>query len=570
MRIVAGALALSLAGRAGAQVVERNLPPAPQSTAPALPAPVVAAVGTDDRPIGPPVRAIALLGARDPVLAQASDGVSAAPGLRLPPAPARMILARYLGRPLSRKLIADAEAAVTRFYRAAGYPFVSISTPEQEVTAGLLQIRVIELRAGQVRATGEHRTPAGYIEGRVRLEPGQPIDADALSQDLDWLNRNPFRQVGAVFSPGDALGVSDLALTVTEVRRWQVYGGVSTSGSDATGRAREFAGLQVAGLPGLPDALLSYQFTASPDLFDGGHTQYSSHAARASLPVVPRGAIELTYDHVATSQPVEDFVSRQNIDEAAIGYRTALTDLIPGTRSPILVDLSFGAEARRATRRLLFGDSEVARARADVFQLYAGYTANLIDRLGQSSLSATLHASPGGIGGRNGDAALAAFSGRPDASATYAYVNGQASRYTRLPRGFAVTTDISFQYAGKALPETEQVALGGPSAVRGFSLDDGGFDSAVVFRNELRVPGFRLVPPRLGGDALQARLFLDIGYGRTYATERALTALSTGVGLDYRLAHHLQLGADAAFPLKDGARTHAGRCRLEARVTMSY
>ena len=60
----------------------------------------------------------------------------------------------YLGQPLSRKLIAEIEAAIARQYRDLDYPFVSLSTPEQEITGGVLQIRVVEFRTGKVAVKG--------------------------------------------------------------------------------------------------------------------------------------------------------------------------------------------------------------------------------------------------------------------------------------------------------------------------------------------------------------------------------------------------------------------------------
>lgn len=202
----------------------------------------------------------------------------------------------------------------------------------------------------------------------MRTRPGDPIDARRLSDDLDWLNRNPFRRVQASFKPGDGLGRTDLDLAVTEARPWRVYGGYAQSGSAATGRDRYLVGAQAAGLPFVPDAVLSYQFTGAADGFQVAHPQYVSHAARASL---PRQALELSYDHVESNQPVQDFVPRQVTAEVTAGWRGALSnfsraDFVLAGALTLRGDAALGIEARQTARTLLFGGIDVQHATIDV------------------------------------------------------------------------------------------------------------------------------------------------------------------------------------------------------------
>ncbi|MFX5085227.1 POTRA domain-containing protein, partial [Acinetobacter baumannii] len=60
----------------------------------------------------------------------------------------RAALSGFIGQPLSMALIADAQAAIAGVYREASHPFVSVSIPPQEVTAGTLTLRVIEFALG--------------------------------------------------------------------------------------------------------------------------------------------------------------------------------------------------------------------------------------------------------------------------------------------------------------------------------------------------------------------------------------------------------------------------------------
>ena len=562
--------ALSAPRLADAQAIERNLPPAVQS-APSVIVTPVAPSDTDARPLGADLLAVVALGPSEPV----RSGVAA--GLHLEAAPrldgrTRRRLTVLLGRPLSRKLIAQVEAQIVRGYRAAGFPLVSVSTPEQEVSSGVVQVRVIEFRLGAKTAPGA-REPA-YLLSRVRARPGQPIDARQLAEDLDWLNRNPFRNSQAAFSPGSGLGLTDLVLQTVETKPWSVTTGYANSGSPLTGFDRYFAGASVA-LPLLHDAYASYQFTGSNDVLfsqsrplNGARDPlYLSHSGRVVVPTLPRQDVEASLSFVQSNE-FGDFTAHQTTEEASVAYRSALSNLLAVLPGEAVV----GVEARRETGRTLFAGEPVQSGSVDVFQVYLSYTGAETDALGRSNLDLTLHVSPGGVGASNTDAAFAVASQGRSRSAEYGYVSGDLSRYTALPAGLGYSLSLIGQYAPNPLPLTEQIGLGGPSLVRGYTLDDGVFDSGLVARNELRAPAFSVLA-RLGkgvADQLAPFAFFDAAYGRNLYTRADSTPLGTGLGADYQLGRHLSAGLTAAWALKSEGLTRPGRFRLESRVALSF
>ena len=207
------------------QPVERFVPARPEAqpveVAPAVPL----AVDADEQGLGVDLRAIAFIGADDPVLVRAGGEIDITRVARLDDPAFRAQIAGYVGRPISLAMIAEIEALVATHYREAGFPFVSVSTPPQEVSGGLLQIRVVEFRAGAVTSNGGERISGERVVAGVRLQPGETIDAARLSEDLTWLNRNPFRRMEAIFSPGGVLGETLLDIRVDESKPWQVSGG---------------------------------------------------------------------------------------------------------------------------------------------------------------------------------------------------------------------------------------------------------------------------------------------------------------------------------------------------------
>ncbi len=186
------AIALFLAtvwvAAAGAQAIERNLPSTPQGApgggviAPVTPS------SDDARPLGATLQAIVLLGPNEKIHVNPPAGVSIGEVGRLRGAAAvnaiTELLKPYLQQPISLKLISQIQADIAGYYRRQNYPFVSLSTPEQEIGRGVVQIRVIEFRAGEVSVKGESDEDTVRLRGRIGLEPDESINSQELADDL--------------------------------------------------------------------------------------------------------------------------------------------------------------------------------------------------------------------------------------------------------------------------------------------------------------------------------------------------------------------------------------------------
>ena len=339
-------------------------------------------------PLAPALQAVVLLGEQSAPLSDegVAAGVDANRLTDIDTSRLRRALSPFLGRPLSRQLISLIEAAIVREYRGQGRPFVEVSTPEQEITRGVLQVRVVQFRLGAVAVQGGAPGEAQRIERSLRLTPGQPIDAEKLGQDLDWLARYPFRTIQPALSPGAAFGQTNLTLTEARQRPWRVYAGYANSGAPATSSDRIFIGGEIGGLL-VPDSVLAVQITGAPDFwyangkpFGRAHPAYESAAARYTLPLAPRQEVEISVNALQTNQAIEAFEERQNVTEISLGYRGALSNLLP-----LPGDVLAGVEAKRQSRHTFFGDVQVLGATADAFQVYVGWSLQARDPWGASS-----------------------------------------------------------------------------------------------------------------------------------------------------------------------------------------
>ena len=159
---------------ASGQVVERNLPPATAHAEDNVQVPK-AALADDPKPIGPPLSALIAINGGESLAPTAAStaGVDLhrIPGLR----GQERRFASFIGKPISRKLIAEIQAEVVRLYRNSGHPFVHLSTPPQEISGGVLQIRVLDIVLGKTKVAGADKGEAAYIARRVSLKPGDSI-----------------------------------------------------------------------------------------------------------------------------------------------------------------------------------------------------------------------------------------------------------------------------------------------------------------------------------------------------------------------------------------------------------
>ncbi|QBJ78241.1 ShlB/FhaC/HecB family hemolysin secretion/activation protein [Aquitalea sp. USM4] len=562
-------LTVTVSEFAAAAPIELNPAPVPQIQRQMILPPNVVPGSEDATPLGANLTGIVLLGTDDVSVADGGAGIDASRVARLNTPEGKAILMPWIGRPLSRKLIAEIEASIARYYRQRGFPFVSLSTPPQNIGSGVLQIRVLEFMDGKVSVQGTSAATASRLRGLIRQQPGEAIDTYQLTADLDWINRYPFRQAQAVFTPGASFGRSDLDVQITEAKPWRAFLGYANSGTQATGMDRYFAGAMVGGLL-TSDSVLSYQYTTSHDGVNanghlGGeyaHNRYLSHGLHLDLPFASRQKIELTFNHVETNTSSNPFLARNLTDEISFGHRFSLSNIsrLPG-------DIAYGVEVKRERQKTYFGNVEVLDSKLETDQIYLGWNALWQGADSKTGLDATLHISPGGMNGDNTDKAMRTFTSNRVNNSDYQYLNVRLTQLSRLPKSWSLRNELIMQFSSNALPNTEQAGIGGEGLVRGYLLDDGAYDSLVVSRNELHLPTINM----LGADSLlMPYLFVDGGYGRNHHNAGSQHALSAGIGMDYQLGRTLNASASWAHNFWQASQTHSGDNAVEVRVTMGF
>lgn len=560
--------------------------------------PQVALEGSDDAtPLGVDLRGIAIIDKRQ---AAAQSGTADAPidlsraGPLLQDAAFAARLEPFVGKPLSRKLIFDIRAEVTRYFRQINRPLVAVTIPPQEISTGVLRLEVLPFQVGKKRAEGNIWTPDDHLLKTVRSASGEEIASDELIEDINWLNLNPYRKLGVVFEPGAKPGTTDIIIRSDEQKPWSVYAGYRNSGSRKDDLDRLFAGFNIANIPFLDDQL-SYQLTASPtviesgDIFDlEGTKGFLSHSLSYFAPLTyPNGwrhKLQLEAGYIQSFNDLTSPFTQFNRTLQLYGeYAIPLN-----SRSSIIREFYGAIDFKQQQNDTFFANIPVSETTLDIVQFVAGVRGNFTTPLGwskagagnknqarrtrgQGSFDLRFVVSPGGLGSRNSDAAFAAASGDADASASYVYLYGSVNHVTPLPRKFSWDTEIAFQLSNEALPSLEQFSYGGYNSVRGYLTNEASGDNGIMLRNDLVFPGFELLGASgKVNDWLTPYAFVDVGHSTDRFAGTTSNLASIGLGLDYQLQSNLSATLTYSHILRDGTETEAGDSTIFGSVTSRF
>ena len=481
------------------------------------------------------------------------------------------LVAAQLGQPLSLASLNEFVRAVIVHYRAHNLPVVDVSVPPQDITSGVLQLVVVESRVGAVKAEGNHWFRDRLITGPVRLRAGSRIYTDTLQSDLDWLNRNAFRQVEAVFTPGSEKGTTDVILKTTDHFPLRVYAGYENSGNKLTGETRWQTGWNWGNAFGLGQQL-SYQFTG-----DKKFRGVRGHSAVWQIPLPWRHT--LTLQGSAVESAAQFLVNGQRLDQTGQSSQLSARYAVPLPRwsfAPTLTqEWTLGFDYKQSNSNLEFGDQTVYAKPTEVAQFSLGYNATLPDSWGGTSLDATVYWSPGKLAPKSDDTLYDAA--RTGAQADYAYAHIELTRVTKLPHEFSLVLKATAQFANGNLLASEQLNLGGYDGVRGFEDRFGRGDGGLLLTAELRTPSLSPLAhvgcKRLKDD-LQLLAFYDYGTANVHDPlpdeSRNFAISSAGLGARYSIAEHISLRADYGWVIEDGDQPDAGKGRAHIGVTVTY
>ncbi len=481
--------------------------------------------------IGVNLNGLVLLGETQPVRSTGSGRVTLDGITLVSDSALTARLQPLLGQPISEALLARIQAEVVGLYRNAGYPFVAVATPPQEITSGVLNLRVVPFRVSQITATGTTPEVEERLLDGIRQPIGQPVFAPVLEEDIEWLNRSPMRQVGAEFSPGAAPSTTDITLAVTEMpKRWTITGGLTNTGATTTGQNRLSVGLGYADLL-RPGSLLSYRATVSTETASNDDPAYLGQSILFTVPTGARQELSLAYNLTQTYEGPSPFLVDKRTSEFDVTWEAALSSFgsYPGN-----VLLGYSQQAQ--TNSLFFEpDFLLGSAAFTSREFFVGWNhswrSTIVDGPSlRHAFEVAAHYSPGNLGPDNSDEDAYDYSLGRVTSATYAYLTGGYDLSTRVFSGRRLLSGIDFQFTGSPLPETDQLSIGGLEGVRGYSTEDGAYDRGIIWRNQISL---LTAAYRQGPYSANPYVFFDAGSGLATWMDQPDYYAGVGIGSSF-------------------------------------
>ena len=382
----------------------------------------------------------------------------------------RDVVRGYEGHPIGFADLQRATLAVAAAYRDAGW-IVQAWLPRQDVTEGVVTIRVVEARFGGARIEGPmplRLSPELVLaEVQARQPVGAPLNAEALDRGLLLASDLPGVAVSGALESGAADGETALALRITDEPLVTGELGADDGGSRSTGTERVTASLTI-------NSPLKAGDQIRIDLADS----LGSHFGRVAW-TTPFGADGL----------------RAGVNASHLDYRLIGADFLAlhgsGSSSAWGVDFSFPfiRSRQRNLYASLNGERTVFLNRASgarqsdyaIDSLALGLNGNQFDDLGGGgATSASLTLEHGDLRQAHLDPGE-----NPALAGAYDKLRYGASRQQVVGDTLSFSGTLAGQYAHKGLDSSARFYLGGPAGVRAYPVNEGSGDRGELLSAEL-------------------------------------------------------------------------------------
>jgi len=415
------------------------------------------------------------------------------------------VTAPYLNRELTAENLEALRVALTLLYVNAGYVNSGAILPDQRVVDGVITYQVIEGAVTAIEVGGNRWFRSSYLQKRLALGTGPPVNASVLQQQIQLLLEDPrIRRLHVELLPGLNPGDAVLRASVEDRPPFRASIDFNNHLSPSVGAEQGILTLRYGGSEGafpLYDFKYSLPFTARD-------TTLSLRYRKNTFAVLEEPFQELDIESeseiytIAVRQPIFRTLNSE-VAIKLIGEHLSHETFLLGERFTLVPGARNGRSVVTALRAQL---EWVYRTPDQVIALRSRFSAGL------NILGATINPK-----------------GEPDGK-FFAWL-GQAQLVRRLPfldAQLILRSDL--QLADDLLLSLEQVAVGGRYSVRGYRENTLVRDNAFLASLEVRVPLVRNTP---WADFLELAPFAD--YGRGWRTRSpspdAEVISSAGIGL---------------------------------------
>ncbi|MEG4622975.1 ShlB/FhaC/HecB family hemolysin secretion/activation protein [Microcoleus sp. w1-18aA5] len=435
------------------------------------------------------------------------------------------------------KQIAD---KITEIYLNRGYITSRAVLPPQTITAGVVQIQVIEGKLARIEVEGTKRLHPSYIRSRIRLGAGMPLSTASLEDQLRLLRVDPlFDNVEASLRAGDNEGESILIVRISEANPFQPTFSIDNYSPPSVGSERLGVSLRHRNITGNGDELAAayYRSIGDSDVFDfsyrvplnamNGTLQLRAAPNRNSIVQEPFDSFdisgkshlfEVSYRQPLRRTPIEEFAL-----SAGFTYQTGRT-FVGGEPTPF--GIGPDSNGVTTTSAIKLGQDYIRRDPQGAWALRSQFT------IGTSLFDATQNEGS-------------------DPDGQFLSWLGQVQRVQRLNDKHLLILQADLQLSANSLLPSQQFVIGGGQSLRGYRQNvrsgDNGFRVSIEDRITLQRDAS-------GNPKLQLAPFLDAGTVWNVANNPNTLTNQTflagvGLGVIWEPIQRVNLRVDYAFPL---------------------
>ena len=472
-------------------------------------------------------------------------------------AAAQSIAGKYLGSPVKMRDLLEICRQVTAYFQDKNQPVVTAMIPEQEVRGGVVQILVVRVKLGKVKVQGNRYFKTENIQNTVRIREGEDIDVGTLTDDVNWLNSNPFRSVTPSLAPSDKPGQTDVVLEVKDRFPFRPFVAYDNFGIQSLGYDRYSTGFTFMDVWTGLDQQVNYQYLTS-----GGFNNLIANSGAYSLALPWQHNLAI-FGSYSKSNPSEV----GPFDQSGYYWQASGRYTIPLPTLSLIEGLDYrhqiygGYDFKAANSDIFFSGQNLASTTGGLVGLYQisqfslGHSLTMSDILGTTGFETVMYGSPGGMSSNNDNTSFQNINA--GAKAQYVYGKFSLNRLFRLPGDAAVVLSGQIQQTSQDLMPSESFGIGGYDTVRGYDQRAANGDNGYLGNAEVRTPPVSFWQI-CGADEALDRLvllgFFDWGqtmqYSSNSTTSQNFTLASAGPGLRYTIGPYFSLRLDWGFQLR--------------------
>lgn len=397
------------------------------------------------------------------------------------------ILEPFKGEKRSFTDIQRALEAIEGAYRSAGYSAVHVTTPEQDVTEGVVVFIVTESAIGKVTLHGNEYYDLENIRNALPALIENTIpNAHKLSENIRLANENPTRQIDVVLAMSDKEGRVDAKVNVKDSSPHKFFVTLDNTGNESTGMYRTGAGYQHNNLFNR-DHAATFNYVTSP-----GHiSSVTQLSASYRLPLYSLGdSIDLILAHSDTNAGTSPIVGGFLLTFSGKGniYGVHYNHYFP-RQGDYASKFIAGFDYRSYFNNCQINGQAICGAGGNnltVHPISLTYSGTLTKPtyIADHSISFIRNFSGGPNGGSSDFSAARAAGARAD----YKLLRFNGSVLGALPADWQYRLAGSLQYTHDALVTYENIGLVGANTVRGFIEREISNDKGIVLNLELYTP----------------------------------------------------------------------------------